>query len=375
MSAVASAIDVAVATAADDPDLRRLLRENPMRGRITVSLEREPDVFLAGATEGERHHTIVARDRSQGRTVGMASRSVYSGFLNGRPATFGYLSQLRVDRLYRGRAGVLAKGYAMMRSLRTPGDLPFDLTSIVADNTVARRVLGAGLADLPMYHELEPFTTLILPVWRRRRSRPSAAVRIERGSIERMADVAGCLERNRVRYQFAPRFTPCDLLSPERSRGLMPSDFLVAERDEQVIGCLAVWDQSSFKQIVVREYGPSMRRWRPLVEISAQLLRTPRLPRPGYPISHVYLSHVAVDEDSADVFEALLARAYDEACEAGHACLVLGFAERHPFLRVVRRRYRAWAYSSVLYAVCWEGGQAAVAGIDRRVPHLEVGLL
>jgi hypothetical protein len=375
MSAVPSRIDVRVATSTDDPDLRRLLRENPMRGDISVSLEREPDVFLAGSTEGERHQTIVARDRLQGRTVGMASRSVYSGFLNGQPASLGYLSQLRVDRGYRGRAGLLSKGYALMRSLRAPGDLPFDVTSIVADNTTARRVLSAGLSDLPMYQELEPFTTLLLPLWRRRHSRRSAAVRIERGSIERTAAVADCLERNRVRYQFSPRWTHSDLLSPERSRGLRPRDFLVAEGDGRVIGCLAVWNQSSFKQIVVREYGPAMQRWRPLAAVAARLLGTPRLPRPGRAISHAYLSHVAVDDDDAEVFEALLERAYNMACDAGYACLIVGFADRHPFLPIVQRNYRSWTYASVLYAVCWENGQAALSGIDRRVPHLEVGLL
>jgi hypothetical protein len=375
MRAVANTIDVRVATSTDDPDLRRLLRENPMQGEISVSLEREPDVFLAGSTEGERHHTIVARDRLQGRTVGMASRSVYNGFLNGQPASLGYLGQLRVDRGYRGRVGVLSKGYALIRSLRAPGDLPFDLTSIVADNTTARRVLGAGLTNLPLYRELEPFTTLILPLWKRRHSRPDSAIRIERCSIERMADVADCLERNRVRYQFAPRWTRSELLSFERSRGLWPRDFFIAVRDERVIGCLALWNQNSFKQIVVRDYGPAMRRWRPLVDVAARLLGTPQLPRIGCPISHLYLSHVAVDDDRAEVFEALLARAYNEACDEGHACLVAGFADRHPFLPLVRRRYRSWTYSSVLYAVCWENERAALAGIDRRVPHLEVGLL
>lgn len=370
-----SSIDFRVATATDDPDLRQLLRDNPMEGEISVSLEREPDVFLAGLTEGDRHHTIVATDGSQGRTVGMASRSVYSGFLNGRPARLGYLSQLRVDRVYRGRVGLLSKGYALMRSLRTPGDLPFDLTSIVADNQTARRVLGAGLSALPAYQEIEPFTTLVLPLWRRRNARGSDAFRIERGSLDRTEDIADCLERNRVRYQFAPRWTARELLSPERSRGLAPRDFLIAERAGRVIGCLALWNQSSFKQIVVRHYGASMRRWRPIVDISARLLGTPRLPNPGRPIPHVYLSHVAIDDDSAEVFSALLARAYNDACDQRYACLVIGFAERHPFLRVVLRGYRAWTYSSILYAVCWEGGKAAVEAIDRRVPHLEVGLL
>src|SRR6185436_3084470 len=115
--------------------------------------------------------------------------------------------------------------------------------------------------------------------------------------------------------------------------------------------------------------------WRPLVEVSARLLGTPRLPRPGRAISHAYLSHVAVDDDDAEVFEALLARACNDAYDAGHACLIVGFADRHPFLPIVQRHYRSWTYSSVLYAVCWEDGPAALAGIDRRIPHLEVGLL
>ena len=54
-------IDFRLATVTDDPDLRRLLRENPMQGEISVSLEREPDLFMAGSIEGERHDTIVVQ--------------------------------------------------------------------------------------------------------------------------------------------------------------------------------------------------------------------------------------------------------------------------------------------------------------------------
>ena len=368
-------IDFSLATANDDPDLRQLLRENPMQGEISVSLEREPDLFRAGTIEGERHQTIVARDRAIGRPVGMASRSVYSGFLNGRACPLGYLSQLRVDRLYRGRAGLLSQGYALMRSVRTGHDLPFDLTTIVTDNHPARRVLGAGLSGIPSYQELEPFTTLMLPLWRHQKTRPSREFAIERGSRERIEDIAACLERNRARYQFAPRWTAGELLSPERSRGLAPRDFLIAVHRGAVIGCIALWDQSSFKQIVVHNYGTTMRRWRSIVEISARLFGTPRLPAPGRPIPHVYLSHVAVDDDNVEVFSALLARAYNDARERRQACLIAGFADRHPFLQIIQRSHHAWKYSSIIYAVCWEGGKAAVEGIDRRVPHLEVGLL
>ena len=40
-------IEYHLATQADDPDLRHLLRENPFPGRIQVTFEREPNFFLA----------------------------------------------------------------------------------------------------------------------------------------------------------------------------------------------------------------------------------------------------------------------------------------------------------------------------------------
>jgi hypothetical protein len=368
-------IEFKIATAADDPDLRLMLRANPMPGEIAVSFEREPDALAAGAISGDPHHTIIAHDRAANRPVGMGSRSVYSGFFNGRPCRIGYLSQLRVERAYRSRIRLLSEGYRLIRSLRRDDELQFDLTTIVADNRVALRVLGAGLADLPSYRKLEPFTTSVVPLWRRRRARRGGEFRIERGSDELVPQIADCLERNSPRFQFAPRWTARELQSRERSRGLSPRDFLVATVSGRVIGCLALWDQSSFKQIVVHGYGPAMRRWQAWVNLLSRVAGTPRLPAPGLPIPHVFVSHVAVDDDRTDVFGSLFLEACNDARGRGYACLIAGFAERHPFVGVIRRACRAWSYSSVICAVCWDNGTLADVAIDGRTPHLEVALL
>jgi hypothetical protein len=305
----------------------------------------------------------------------MASRSVYDGFVNGVPRSIGYLGQLRVSRDFRGRAGLLARGYAALRARRTPSDLPFDLTTIVADNVRARRVLEAGLDGVPAYRPLEALTTLIVPLWRRQKVRASRAIRVERGSPDLIDDVVRCLDRNRRRFQFTPRWTANELRSPERSRDLSPGDFLIATRDGTIAGCLAMWDQTRFKQIVVRGYGASMRRWRPWTELSARVIGTPRLPAIGDPLSHVYASHLAVDDDDEEIFGMLLAHACNMALERGHTCAIFAFAARHPFLKLVTRTHRAWTYSSILYAACWEECADTLERIDSRIPHLEVGLL
>jgi len=362
---------VDLATPADEPEIRRLLRDNPMDGAIRVSLEREPNAFLAAAVEGTPHHTIVARDPQTGAVVGMGSRSVWNAFVNGEPRRLGYLSQLRVDRAFRGRRRLLAAGYALLRDLRGADEAPFDVTSIIADNQNAVRLLGAGVPGLPRYRELAPFVTLILSTPHPRR--PPPGVRIERASQTRMPEIADCLARNRQRYQAAPFFSADDLLSPERSRGLTPESFHIALVDGRIAGCLAVWDQTSFKQVVVRGYSPRLNRWRPWINRLAPLLHTPRLPAPGSPLPHAYISHLAVDGDDDTLFQALIESACAASRAAGYAYLVLGLAARHPWLAWLRRRFNAREYPSLLYTVHWDDDDGST--LDDRLPHVEAALL
>ncbi|HYU34744.1 MAG TPA: hypothetical protein VEW48_21555 [Thermoanaerobaculia bacterium] len=364
---------VDLATPADDPEIRRLLRDNPMDGEIRVSLEREPNAFLAAAVEGEPHHTVVAREPGTGRIVGMGTRAVWNAFVNGEPRRVGYLSQLRVDRTVRGRRRLLAAGYAALRELRGADEAPFDITSIIADNETARRLLAAGIPGLPSYRELSGFVTLVLPTLRRRRTLSS--VRIEPGLPGRMSEVADCLARNRRRYQAAPFFTAEELFSPERSRGLAPQDFRLALVDSRVVGCLALWDQGEFKQVVVRGYAPRLARWRPWINRLSWVLGTPRLPDPGEPLPHASISHVAVDEDDPEIFRALVESAHAEACARRYAYVVTGFAAGHPWLPWLERRFRPRRYTSMLYTVDWGEGAAAVEALDGRLPHVEAALL
>ena len=136
---------VELATAADEPELRRLLRDNPMQGAIRVCLEREPDAFLAASIEGHPHASVVARHPEDGHVVGLGSRAVVDAFVNGEPRRVGYLSQLRVERAFRGRRHLLARGYARLHALRAPDEERFDFTAIIADNAPALRLLSAGV--------------------------------------------------------------------------------------------------------------------------------------------------------------------------------------------------------------------------------------
>lgn len=364
-----------LAGSSDDAELRDFLRRNPLPGWITLAYEREPDYFLGTTIEGDAHETILARERREGQLVGTYTRSLHQSFLNGRVESLGYLGLLRLAPQHRNRLAHLRDGFEVCRKyLHRDGRAAFYLTSIVESNRTARRVLTAGLPGLPTYRPLDVLSTLVLPC-RRARAPGRSSVRIARASRADLGAVAGCLQRNYARYQCSPFWSEQDLRSEERCRNLSLDDFLLALRDDRVVGCAAIWDQRELKQHVVKAYAPRIARWRPAFNAIAPMLGLPRLPAVGEPLRQAYLSHVAVDDDDPAVLVSLVAAALRQGAERGLRLLTLGLSERNPMLPAVKRRFRHLQYRSLLYLVHWADGEDAVRGLDDRAAHVEAATL
>lgn len=346
---------------ADDAALRRLLRETPMDGQIRISLEREPDFFRAAAVDGHRHHTGVARDMASGEVAAMCTRSVREVWLNGERCHLGYLGQLRIatDRIAVSRA-LLRCGFETLRSSHRTDEAAFDISTIVADNTAARRLLEHGLPGLPRYRALESLVTFLVPVRRRHGVRAHHG---ERGHAALAPQILACLDRYARRHQFAPYWSARNMCPP----GLDWGDFHVVRDGDVVVGCIARWDLRGFKQAVIRGYAPAVGRIRGLLNLLGA-----RLPALGETLPLVFLSHLAVDGDDGAICTELLRAARAAASAGGCDWLALGLAARHPLAPWVRRAFRPREYESILYAVHDPG---TLAALDGRVPHLEVAVL
>ena len=364
-----------VASRTDDAELRRLLRDNPVPGSFSLALVREPGFFQGAATEGDVFHTVVAFDEGADRLLGLGSRAVRDAWLDGHPVRLGYFGQLRIDREARGRGGILTGGFDALRELHREGESPFLVTTIIEGNEAARRALAGGRPGMPTYAPGEVLCTLALPLWRRQRDRGCTGVEVHRASLDQIGDIAGCLQRNYRRYQFAPVWKTEDLTDPQRCRGLAPADFVIAQRSGRVVGCMATWDQSAFKQTVVHGYSGALKVFRPLVNLAAPFVGLPRLPGVGKPLPHAYFSHLAVDDDDPAVLMALMARSFNGALGRGWSYVTLAFAERNPLLTEVKRGFRHLEYRSRIYLVHWDDGADAVSRIDDRIPHLELAVL
>lgn len=361
---------VVPARAADDPGIRALLRRQVMDGQIRLTFEREPDHRHAAGIEGERHHVFVARRRSSGDVVGLASRAVRRAWIGGEPRLVGYLAQLRRLPELKGGHHLLRDGFEACESTRRDDELRVDLTSIVSGNAEARRLLERGLPGLPTYRRLCSFHTLTFET-----SKGSMPEGVVRGTDHLLPSIVDCLQRNLRRHEFAPVWSADDLRCPERTRDLEPSDFLVDQDGDSVRGCVAVWDQRRFKQVVVRGYRGALGTFRPLINLGLSLTGGPRLPVPGKPLALGFLSHTAVDDDDPDLLLSLVHAARSLAAEKGLSYLSMGLAKRHPLADTVRRATGARVLESLLYLVGPRVEVDAFPMDSRAHPHVEAATL
>ena len=356
-----------VANGMDDPDIRRLLRENPMPGKISISLEREPDFFADTCLPDETKQTIIAR--SQGQVIGVGSCTFRQRFVNGEPRRVGYLGGLRLDVSHAGRFDILRRGYEFFHTLQADAPADFYFTSIAADNEPARHFLERGLRGMPRYEFIGEFVTMFLPT--------IGAALLDSASgqpnLQRSELVARVNEFNR-HFQFAPCWSADEMASLE-SLGLRAENFLVMEDGGRIEACAALWDQRSFKQTVIRDYTPALKRTRTLANFVSKLVGRPVLPAIGTTLAYATVSHLAVGPDEADVFVECIAAIQSRAAKRKIDFISLGFAANDPRLATVRLRFKSRKYRSRLYVVRWPKVGGATGQLDGRVLQPELASL
>jgi hypothetical protein len=357
-----------VAKLEDDFLLRRILSNTAMDGNVRLAFAREPSAFGTGFGLTQNHGFIIATHNASGEIAGICERSAQLRYVNGVKTLVAYIGALRITPKYRHRVGVLKGGFEAMRRLLTPdGELNYAITSIASDNIVAKRILCAGLKGFPIYLAIGEVGTFTLRTHSMRRNQ-----NCEAATPSDLPQIAECLRRNNNNLQFAPVWQLADLRHLHDSGTLPAENYVIIRQNERVVACMAIWDQTKFKQVIVASYAPWLRRIRPLSNLVSMFTKAPHLPLAGSHLKHAYLSHVAVDENDEQHFTQLTRSASGHAKQLGFSSVVTGFDVNHPFYNVLRK-LRNFEYRSEIYMAYWPADGAPM--VTQGVLHPEVSLL
>ena len=367
-------LEFELATPQTEGQFRQLLKDNALAGNINILLTREPNAFHAAATSGDVYELMLAYRAEPRRLIGGGARFELDAYVNGEVQRIGYLGELRVDGGFRQRRTLLLEAYRAMRQCHEAGNTPCYITTIIADNTSTRRLLEAGLSDMPTYQPLEPMVTLTIQAGQAATiSAPD--IYVEQCSTSHIDELAVRLDTTGREYQFHPVWSAETLLSGERCRGVSASDFFVARDETGIRGSLCLWDQRAFKQSVVADYSPGLATVRPFLNLVSPLFRQSCLPPPGHQLESAFLSHLSVDPDDEATLLALIREAARHAVSRGIDYIMLGLAERNAMAKALQRRLPIHKYVSIIYLVYWEDGREYASQVDNRIPHPEMAIL
>ncbi|MBC8333707.1 MAG: hypothetical protein ISR59_11275 [Anaerolineales bacterium] len=363
-----------LAQPSDDPALRKLLAESPMPGRITVAFEREPNYFMGCSTMGPFWQTIIFRHTPSQEIAGVLCRAVRSHFINGKPQDLGYVGQIRIAEKYRS-LWLLHRGLSFFRELHADGRTPTYLGVISAENRISRGILvERRRRNFPSAQEIARIYTLGIILRNPMKALPFDG-KIERGSSETLPEIVIFLQEHGTQRQFFPVYSAADFTEGEVVRDFDIRDFIVARRDGQIIGVLGLWDQSGYKQSVVREYDRSLRLVKPFYNLGARLLGAQPLPNQREHIHSAYASFICIANDDANVFAVLLRAVYNLAAERRYAYLMLGLTTTDSLLPLARK-YPHIDYHSQLYLGSWENENDGLGQkLDNRIPYIEIATL
>ena len=351
-------VAVRLASPVDDEGVRRLLRTQAMPGRVRLAFWREPAFSTGCAVTGDEHRILVAQCAESNEVVGVACRSVRRVFLNGREQRIGYLGQLRIHERFRGR-WLLARGFAMLQQMHRDDPVPAYLASIVDGNDEATGVLvRKARRGFPVFREAARCVTLAFRL--RRSSGRGADSAPAVAAPDSLEEVAAFLSSEGPRRQLSSVWT-AEALGRLSAFGLRPEDIRVTRTAGAIRGVMALWDQTAYKQAVIRGYSGWLRAAAPL------------LPRPGTQLHSAYASLVCVANDDVDAFRLLLREICALAAQRRFQYLLLGLDVRDPLLRAVRGF--SLAYPSRLYLASWPDGGPRYEPLDDRPAYVDIATL
>ena len=263
----------------------------------------------------------------------------------------------------------LRRAYQFLRQRHAADPAAVYTSMILQDNRAALATIAAQRAGLPPYHpQGTVHTPLILLGWQKPALAAPCAIR--RATAADWAAIVAFLNRENARYQFAPVYHESDLTNG-RLRGMQPENILLAEANGSIIGTLALWQQSAFRQLHIDAYRGAWRFIRPVYNALARLTPLAPLPRADEALKYAYLSLMAVQNDNLAVFRALLRQAYRASHGTGLHYLIGAFHERHP-LRPAFADYAGIPSGGQLFTVQFDSEPYP---LDGRVPYIDAAAI
>ena len=344
-----------VMTEADNAEVLDLINSTSVKGDIEVSFTKEPDYLKAMKVCADDVQAVIGK--VNGKVEILGTRSLKKVYINGNEETLGYLSDLKISGNAK-KIHALSDGFRFMKTLMDDGRAKLHIATIIEDNKQGKIALtwANKNSKVPNFYDLGIMNTyFILPFL----PKPVMKnIEIIRGSEEILDDIVKFLNTEGRKKQFYPVYSKEYFLNLPNFK---LEDFYIAIQNGIITGVVAKWEQTPFKQVIIKHYH---NRWMWLKKLTGNIL-----PKEDEPIKQFYLSFIAVKDDNNCIFEALLNKIYNDNRKYRYFSLILHSKDT---LNSSLKKFFSIKYKSRLYVAEFLAEEEIKNLLDDRTIYLEL---
>jgi len=294
--------------------------------------------------------------------------------VHGQEQTLSYMHGARFDRRHRGSLRHLSIISAFVRQFIYP-QTQHCLYTVADGNDSAGHLFRSGRFGMGQglcYGSYK--LALIRP--RHCRGVPRTQLVIAEGQTTRLAEIVAFLNRHGREKLFFPVCQTQDFSGPNALPAIGPQDFLLATCNGEIVGAMALWDQTSFKRLAIHNHGSlaSGKSSGGLLGKAIAKLLVAGQSANNAEMALLLLSFIAIKDDDAAIFQALLSAAVRQAAKRGCNIVACGLHERDPLLAAVQRLDPLYLGSQI-YCTSLHDSIANIVASPQVIPYLELGTL
>lgn len=347
-----------VASPDDGKAILEVLESSAAKGKIELLYTRRPDAYASYMKEPGEAKVFVSR--SDGRVVGTCAELIRDAYIGGERRKTCYICGLKKDASHSGLSGL---GLGFIRELKQEGaDLYY--CSVVSENAQARRIFDRIDRVLTMKPFAEYRTFIISP--KVRLKAPVSGLVFRSATEEDLPALLNFLNSEGRKKDLFPAIDSLDGFT-----GLKIDDFRLLTDESGIAAAGALWDQSGYKQYVVKRYSAPMKAVRVFNPLLSALGYV-KLPKENIPLSFPMLSFMLSRDDSEEIYRVFLANMIREAGKK-YGMLVAGLPTNH-FAFPIYDKLKSISFGTTLYSVAFPG-KTEDNGFSSRTLQPECALL
>ena len=348
-----------MATPEDGAEILRLLESSPAQGSIELIYTRRPDAYAS--YQKEQWESLVYVTRNEGKIIGTQAALIREVYIDGKPAKAAYICGLKKDPEFQGGVGFTG-GYrkALIRE-----DVDYYFCSVISDNDKVHEMFRR---KNPWMHisALQEYTTYILT--------PHFSYKTkEEGYSFRQATKADEQELLKFLNQEGKKKDLFPVIkSLEGFCDLDMENFYLLGKDKVIVAAAALWNQTAYKQYVVKQYRGIM-RWARFLNPLLSLFGYMKLPKENEGLDFPMLAFFLCKEDNLEYYKIFL-DGINQEIKKHYDIYVIGMPKNY-FGNRVFCKIKGIHFDTTLYTITFRTKLGETIEVDAERIYPECGLL